>query len=87
MEVSAREIRLLVTGIRTVSAILSVIFQQIWTSNDHRVNWIPPSLRTINYRHAFQFITLSSFFSYLNNNKHLQQLPLDIFDNIPLTYL
>lgn len=24
---------------------------------------------------------------YLNNNKHLQQLPLDIFDNVPLTYL
>ena len=31
---------------------------------------------------------LSNFpFSYLNSNKHLQQLPLDIFDNIPLTYL
>ena len=55
---------------------------------------LSPPLKIPKQKHCYVFLETSSaisfffsLFSYLSNNRDLYQLPLDVFDGVPLSYL
>ncbi|KAJ7373485.1 hypothetical protein OS493_011080 [Desmophyllum pertusum] len=80
-------------GLASLTA-LNLIGNPIETIEDEAFNGLK-QLRKLNLSHLELRTIASGAFRgmdslselYLGNNKDLQQLPLDIFDNVPLTYL